>query len=79
MEETKDSHSDTTTQLETPSSIPKPSTETTSPLNPQTNETMEITHHPNRSLLTALMHTFIRPFGPLITKMRDETPEALQN
>lgn len=37
---------------------------------------MEITHHPNRSILTTIMHTFIRPFGPLITKMRDETPRG---
>ncbi|KAM0707935.1 hypothetical protein Q7P35_004584 [Cladosporium inversicolor] len=83
MEQTKDSQSETTTTttsyLETPSSLPKPSTDTTTPLNPQTtttatNETMEIDHRLNRSLLTAIMHTFIRPFGPLITKMRDETP-----
>lgn len=82
MEDTKNAHlssaTPTISHLDTPSSLPKSSssTDTTSPLNPSTNETMEITHHPNRSILTALMHTFIRPFGPLITKMRDETPRG---
>lgn len=67
MEDTKNAHlsSATTTisHLDTPSSLPEPSIDTTSPLNPRTNETMEITHHPNRSILTTLMHTFIRPFS----------------
>jgi acetyl esterase/lipase len=84
MEETKDAHlssatTTTTSHREMPSSLPKSSssTDTTLSLNPQTTniatDAMEISHHINRSLLTALMHTFIRPFGPLITKMRDET------
>lgn len=88
MEETKDAHPSsattiTTSHRETPSNLPKSSssTDTTSPLDPQptnlaTTNTMEISHHTNRSLLTALMHAFIRPFGPLITKMRDETPRG---
>ena len=82
MEETKDSQPETptttTSHLEPPSSLPKPSTDTTSPLNPQSSNTaattMEISHRTNRSLLTALMHTVIRPFGSLITKMTNAEP-----
>jgi len=38
------------------------------------NDTMEIDHRTNRTLLMAILHTFLRPFGPKITKMTCEYP-----
>lgn len=76
MEDTKDEHSESATvsQRETP--LPKSSTDTTTPLNPKSTTTniMEIDHRTDRSLLMAITHAFLRPFGPIITKMKQECP-----
>jgi acetyl esterase/lipase len=78
MEETKDAHSESTTttivaQPETP--VPKDSTDTTSPLKPRSSSTiMEIDHRTDRSLLMAITHAFLRPLGPIITKMKNAEP-----
>jgi len=80
MEESKDELSDSTTtttttpvaQLETP--LPKSSTDTTTLLKPQSSNTMEIDHRTDRSLLMAITHAVLRPFGPMITKMTNEEP-----
>jgi len=51
------------------------STSTTPELTPaNSSNTMQIDHRTNRSLLMAILHTFLRPFGPKITKMTCELP-----
>lgn len=49
-------------------------TETSSPTNPSKPSTMRIDHRTDRSVLMAIMHFCLRPFGPKITKMTCEHP-----
>jgi hypothetical protein len=60
------------------------STSTTAEPTPASNigsstNTMQIDHRTNRTLLMAILHTFLRPFGPQITKMTCEYPPAPPN
>jgi acetyl esterase/lipase len=55
------------------------STSTTAEPTPASNigsstSAMQIDHRTNRTLLMAILHTFLRPFGPQITKMTCEYP-----
>jgi acetyl esterase/lipase len=59
-----------TKPLESQPATPLPDMDSPKP----TATTMEITHRTDRSLLTALTHKILRPFGPLITKMTCSYP-----
>jgi acetyl esterase/lipase len=77
MDDKKDAHSNSTTTVvaELSPPLPKSSTDTTtSALKPRSSTIMEIDHRTDRSLLMAITHAVLRPFGPMITKMTNNEP-----
>ena len=65
-----------TLQEESKATMDSPSTiaESTPASASNISNTMQIDHRTNRTLLMAVLHTFLRPFGPKITKMTCEYP-----